>query len=347
MAVLVCGCGRGEVEEGAPALPAWLTEDEDAPAEDTNPSTPSGQASDPGTLPLTLHPGDRFPLRKVVQQELTQASLDGVPQISRSHLELVLAITVDEVRPDRKRLSVRYEHVKYSHEVAGEFVAYDSAAPPAQIPPSVLAYHCLVNNGFAFELGADNQIAGVIGFREFLERCLQHVPPDLRQRVILDIEANAGEKGIADFVDSTIGLLPAGVDKVIGESWDRTRHIGRPLPMQINCVYTLQNLTDGTAEISIAGTITPSTTLGQSAVDDQNLRITVEGGHTQGHCTLFRGTGLPKESRVERHVDMTVHVAGGSEFTQKKRTLTTIESLSAQSPSPVATAVDINTPRFQ
>ncbi len=353
VALMICGCGKAGVDEGEPELPAWLTDSEDEPAADdgtitlASAQTPTAPALDRAQLQLSLTPGDRFPLRKVVEQELKQSSLSGVPQISRSRLELLLAITVEEVQAEYKRLRVRYDRVRYSHEVAGELVEYDSAAPPAQIPQAALAYHGMVNDGFAFEIGADNQIAGVIGFRDFLERCLRHVPADQRQRVMLDIEANSGEKGIADFVDNTIGLLPADVDKVLGDSWEKSRHIGRPIPMQIRTVYTLKGLNDSFADVGISGTITPSTTLGRSAGGDPSVRIVVQGGHSQGHCTLYRDSGLPKESHVERVVDMTVQLAGGLEFTQQKTTVTTVESYPSQSALPVPTATGTNGSRFQ
>ncbi|MGE4003653.1 MAG: DUF6263 family protein [Planctomycetaceae bacterium] len=351
MALALCGCGRSDVDEAEPELPAWLTEDESAAEPESIELAAADSARAPAldraVLQLSLHPGDRFPLRKVVEQELIQASLNGVPQISRSTLELLLAITVEDVQSDRTRLSVRYDRVRYSHEVAGEQVQYDSASPPAHIPEAALAYHGMLNGGFAIDLGADNQIAGVSGFREFLDRCLQHVPADQRQRVMLDIEAKSGENGIADFVDNTIGLLPAAGDKAVGDTWEMARHIGRPIPMLVTTVYTLKGLNDSLADIGVTGTISPSTTLGQSTDSDQGVRIIVQGGSSDGHCTLYRDSGLPKESRIERIVDMTVQLAGGIEFTQQSRTVTTVESYPAQPAAGASRDVESPTPRFQ
>lgn len=350
--VLVTGCGDAGDEAGAPDLPDWLTED-DSPTEfeESTETTPTAPALNRAALQLTLQPGDRFPMRKVVEQELKQASLSGTPQISRSRLELLLAISVEDVQPDHTQMRVTYDRVHYSHEVAGELVEYDSNNPPAQIPQSVMTYHGMLKDGFSFVLGADHQISRVIGFREFIERCLQHVPENQRQRVMLDIEASSGEKGIADFVDNTIGLLPADVDKVLGDTWNKDRHVGKPVPMQIQTTYTLKDLSNGLATVSIGGEITPSTSLGQSA-SNENVRITVKGGHSHGQCIVFLDSGLPKESRVERTVDMTVQMAGGLEFEQQKHTITTVETFPSQSTQPTKTAIqpaphETSGPRFQ
>lgn len=348
-----CGCGGSDVDKGEPQLPAWLTEESspvDAAESETvtqaSATVSHAPAPDGAALQLSLKPGDRFPLRKVVDQELRQASLSGEPQTSRSRLEIQLTLTVEEAEADHTRLNVRYDHVRYSHDVAGESVEYDSQSPPSPVPPAALAYHAMANNGFSFELGPDRQVNRVIGFREFLERCLQHVPPDQRQRVMLDIEANSGEKGLTEFVDHTIGLLPADVDKVLGDSWEKTRHVGRPIPMQINTVYTLQGLNDRFADIGVSGTITPLTALGESAGEDQGLQIIVKGGRTEGHCTIHRDTGLPKESQVTRVVDMVVQT-GGIEFTQQKRTVTTVQSEPVDSTDAAPTTAEATLPRFQ
>lgn len=335
------GCGSDDTDAEM-ELPDWLSETDTDASESAEPPSPTAPALDRAALKLNLNRGDRFPLRKVVEQQLTQSSLDGQPQISRSRLEMMLAITVDDVRDGRTLMRVKYDRVQYSHEVAGELLKYDSAAPPAQIPAPVLAYHGMVNDGFAFWIGPDNQIAELVGFREFVERCLSHISPEGRQQALRDIEASAGEKGIADFVDNTIGLLPYDVDKVLGDSWEKTRHISRPVPMQINTTYTLADFNDETAEVMVGGTITPSTTLGGAGRDGASVRITVTGGSSHGRCLLYRESGLPKESRVERIVDMTVQMSGGIEFDQQKRTTTTVESFPLQT-----VAAGQNGPRFQ
>ena len=344
IALLLCGgCGSDDADSEM-ELPDWLSETDSSTGEDADdqPSTPTAPALDRAELKLTLNPGDRFPLRKVVEQELKQSSLDGQPQISRSRLEMMLAITVDDVHDGRTLMRVKYDRVRYSHEVAGELLEYDSTAPPVKIPAPVLAYHGMVNDGFAFWIGADNQIAELVGFREFVERCLSHTSPQGRQQALRDIEASAGEKGIADFVDNTIGLLPYDVEKVLGDSWEKTRRISRPIPMQIDTTYTLAGFNDETAEVMVGGTITPSTTLAGDGQVDANVRITVTGGRSSGRCVLYRESGLPKESRVERIVDMTVQMAGGVQFDQQKRTTTTVESFPLQT-----MAAGDGAPRFQ
>ncbi|QDU37303.1 hypothetical protein Mal4_16130 [Maioricimonas rarisocia] len=337
-----CGFFGSSEDEAEIELPEWLTEETPAAGPDASavqpaaaqsaaamsavPAVPTAPPQSRARLELKLHPGDRFPLRKVVSQELTQAALNGTPQVSRSQLDLLLAITVKEVTADRTHLGITYDRVRFTQDIGGERIEYDSANPPQQIPPVLQAYHGMVRDGFSFWIGQDNRIVEIVGFQQFLERCLANVPVDRRQQVLLAMEAGTGEKGISDFIDNTIGLLPYNTETSPGDTWRRPRRISRPVPMELNTNYTLTELNDQFAVVQIEGTIAPSTTLGHGADTNPNVRITVKGGSATGQCTLFRDTGLPRESRVTRTVDMKVTMASGIEFDQHKRTETVIEA---------------------
>jgi hypothetical protein len=332
------GCTKtaDDAENVAAELPDWLEEDQaprsrrsknlrserddaeyDSAAQNDRPT-----AERPGKLELKLNPGDRFPLTKTVDVELAQVSQNGPPEISRRKLEFMLLIEVIEKRADRTRLQVRYERVKYSREVAGEKLEFDSRQPPAEIPFAVRMYHDMVRDGFSFWINEENQIVEAEDFRAFLNRCLRNIPEDRRQQAIIEAEGN-GENGITDFIDNSVALLPFGYRKA-GDSWDKTRNVSRPIPMVIRNTYRLEELNDQTALISISGKVGSSTTTGESLTSN-DFRVTVTGGHTNGECTVFRDTGLPRSSRIETLVDMLVQ-AQGVEFRQQQKTVTTIES---------------------
>src|SRR5690606_16904531 len=114
-----------------------------------------------------------------------------------SSLEMLMAITVEDVRPDgRKLFNVRYQRVRYVQEIDGERVEFDSTARPTAIPPEVAPYRRLVDNGFSFWLGPDNRIDDLVGFDEFLKRCVQDVPPARRGEVLAQFARTSSEEGI-------------------------------------------------------------------------------------------------------------------------------------------------------
>jgi uncharacterized protein DUF6263 len=286
-----------------------------------------------GELELKLKVGDRFPLTKRVEQRLTQADGQGV-SVYRSLTEMLLSLSVEEVRDGNKLLSVRYHRVRYGQDIAGKKVEYASDSPQQTIPPEALAYAGLHENGFSFWIGPDNRVKELVGFADFLQRCVRNVPPQHRQSVLAQLEGTHSENDLANFVDDGIGLLPysdnpnhPAVAVKVGSAWDlKPRLSERPVPMQINTRCVLKDLTDSSAEISLIGKIAGDVAPVVVRDGNREMRVFVKGGHCSGTCRIDRRTGLPTNSQVNRYLEMTVQMADGSEIQQRKETLTTINS---------------------
>jgi hypothetical protein len=347
LTLLAAGCfGSGEETVDAELSPDMPVAAQPAPA-----PKPAGKAAAPvatapalPALALNLKTGDRFPLRKVVEQELTQPSADNTLATSRSRLELLLSLVVEEIKdpatlaeddPRRgfKRFSVRYHRVRFERQLSDHTVRYDSATPPARIPAEALGYHGLVNNSFQFWMDADNQIKEMIGFEAFLDRCLEPVPEDRRSQVRALLAANSGADGIANFVDDSLGILPREAVRE-GDQWTRSRNVIQPVPMRVDTRYTLRSVAPGVADVEIVGSIYPSLTFRPSETAEQDLSLNIVGGQVFGTCQVDRRSGLPIESRLQQEMKMRVRIAGGIEFDQRKITTTTVNLFQTQSTPP-------------
>ena len=290
----------------------------------------------PTKLTLNLNEGDRFPLIKTVQQEVSQTSLQGVSK-STSEVELYFAITVEEIRDDQKRLGVTYSRVKYSHNLEGETVRYDSNKPTGSIPQAALPYHGMVNNGFSFWIGPDNQIIDIVNFNDFLQNCLRDVPHDQRDNLMQTLLASSSQDGIANFVDDSIALLPydatspdKGSTVSVGDHWQRERTVPQPLPMKVSHTYTLKSVNDSVAEIDVIGTISPTAATTADASGQQAVQVAVRDGNMYGTCKIDVATGLPIQSQIDQYINMNVTMKGGISFDQRKRTLTTVRAFPQQ-----------------
>ncbi len=324
-----CGCGwnssEPKVEDGVVGLADPLTSRE---------ADPQKFNSRPTELTLKLSPGMRIPLRKTVQQELSQSSIKGVKK-STSQLELMMAITVDEVRDQDKKFDVQYSRVKYSQNFDNQFVSFDSADPHSQVPIAAIPYQGMVNNGFAFWIGQDNQIKEIIGYEQFLNRCLERVPTEHRDSMMLKIAASSQHDGLANFIDDTIGLLPYdekaeknGTMVTVGYTWKRRRYLNQPLPLTVEQTYTIKEINDKVAYLDMTGSVLPTTSLSKETYDGFNVQI--RGGHSFGQCTIDLATGLPTSSQVDQHIDMLVAIEGGITFEQRKHILTTVTAYPPQ-----------------
>lgn len=287
-----------------------------------------------GQLRFTLRPGAKFPLQKTVEQTLVQQLKDG-KAISRSRLFTRFAISVDSEEIGKRRLSVRYDRVRYSQDMLGKKLEYDSANPGEQVPPEALLYHGMINNGFSFWLSDDNRVLDVEGMPEFLQRCARFVPDARRQQAMQQALANSEDESFANFVDDSIGLLrfnkdAPGRETLVkeGDEWSRNRKLTNPVPMALDTTYHLVSLTDKMAKIDVLGRIVPMrvASLGPENQRQSESEILLKDGHTAGVCDIDRETGLPIHSRIERNFAMRVRLADKSEFDQHKRVVTTVES---------------------
>lgn len=288
-------------------------------------------------LELNLAVNQRFPMIKTVEQTLSQASTSGITH-SKSKLELILALTVEEIKDDgRKRFKVLYTGVKYSHNIAGQQVHYDSNRPSGPVPPDVQAYERLVKNGFSFWIGPDNKIVELVGFDDFIKRCLQNTPPDQRETVLAKISESSGDDGIANFIDDSIGLLPYNIDENhkggairVGETWTKIRRLTQPIPMIMKTEYTLRELDEKTAIINVAGDIAATKISSPLNQNGKNVQLYIRGGKSFGSCLIDRKTGLPLKSQIDRFLETTVRLANGREFEQQKQIVTTIRAFPHQ-----------------
>lgn len=286
-----------------------------------------------GELELKLNVGDRFPLMKKIEQRLTQGDGAGGMLVNRSLVEMMLSLVVEEVRDGNKRLSVRYHRVHYGHNIAGRQVEYDSESGKP-VPTEALVYAGLKDNGFSFWIGPDNRVVELVGFPEFLQRCVQNVPPAYRDAVMRQLEGTHSDDGLANFVDDGIGLLPYGNDPnhpavaiKVGAAWElKPRRTEGPIPMSVSTRCVLKSLTDTSAEIGLIGNIGGSTTPVTVQDGTRSMQVLIKGGHCAGSCTVDRRTGLPTQSEVNRYMEMTVKLPDGSEIPQRKEVLTSITS---------------------
>ena len=294
------------------------------------PNDPQNQSQ---RFELKLEPGDRFPMIKTITQRLTDSS-NAQTQESKSHLKLWLTMSVEKVQEDgMKLMHVRYHRVAYSQDVGGKKIEYhsDQGANP-NLPMDVMVYAGMVNNGFSFWLGADNKIQHTVNFTEFLKNCIRNVPAAHQQSLLTALLQTAGDNGIANFVDDSIGLLPYSTSNKdvlvhVNETWSRNQHIKGGLPMQLQTNYTLNHLEGGTAEIDIQGKITPTLTQSNNV---KNGEIQLVSGKVLGRCSIARKTGLPLRSEVQRILTLAVAGPQGKPVMKNKTITTTIETFANQ-----------------
>jgi hypothetical protein len=317
----------GHADTSAPSNTQTVSATADAPS-----AAPTAQSGQGTSLELRLNRGDRFPLIKTIEQTLIQRS-DQFPATAHTQLDLTMAISVRDASPEAILMHVDYSRVRYSHDINGHRIVFDSDTHQGSVPEDVVPYAGMVGNGFSFWLGRNNQIKELVDYREFLQQCVRNVPVERRQTLLSEISTRFGDDGVANFVDDTIGLLPynSSVDPqsatqvLPGDVWKRERRLMQPIPIYMTSTYRLVNITDTTAEIDITGRIAS----GETFVDSNNTTgaaVRILGGQSLGSCLVDRATGLPLELKRTRFLNMQVKTEDGTVVSQDKQIVTTIRS---------------------
>ncbi len=293
---------------------------------------PLNEAGKGERLALNLKTGERFPLIKEVVQTVYQSGQGG-DRRSQSKLNIKIVLTMLEhpvqgPHAGEYLFEVKYHGVKYEQNLLGKTLAYNSEDATGAVPAELQTYQNLIGNGFSFWLKENNQIGELVGFEEFLKRCLGGAEGLDQAEAKNLIASTTGTEGFANFVDDSIGLLPPTAIRM-GDTWSIDRQVLQPIAMKISSRYSLTSLDESSAEISILGQVSP---IASVSTDSQNrpLNVVVEGGQVFGSCTIDRRSGLPVHSQVNQEISMRVKLADQPEFRQRKQSITTIRAFPQQ-----------------
>lgn len=319
LSLLLLGCGwlDDESEEAEGELPVPLSIDEmlDADAE-----TQTG---------FQLQVGERFPLKKTVDQRLVQGGIQ-----SHSRLELWLQIGVAEHDGDQTRLEARFLDVRYEHQIGDQRVAFDSRSVTGMEHVETRAYRGLVNNQFSFWIDADHQFVRLDeDFQTFLEQCVAGVPASQRDAAYSRHSTHLGRRQLTSFLDESIGVLPAGDLREL-QQWTRPLTLPEPLPDSVELTCTLRTLKDKSAVVELSAMIpsAPAQPVFVRGRQQPAVTLQVLGGQCRGECLVDRETGLPLNSRQELLLDLVAILPDGSRLPQQKTITTRVEAFPETAP---------------
>jgi hypothetical protein len=315
-------------------------DEEDVTSEELLPKT-SQKKSGTDSFPKI---GDRFPLSKIIENRLTQSDNEG-SHISSSRAEIMMSLVIDNILADgRKQITVRYHQIRYEQEIQGNRIAYSSDQPPELAPKEALLYSGLVNNGFSFWIGSNNKVIELIGFNDFLQRCLRNVPAQHMAATQRQLESTSGEGSIANFIDDSIGMIPydsnlkhPDISLQPGAVWEpEPQTCETPIPMVTNHRCILKELAPNSAELLLTGRISGSANPMVIHNPDGDFKVLIKGGHSTGTCRIDRKSGFPTDSRIQRSVEFVMELPDGERIHQIKETLTTLAALVEAPPRPVS-----------
>lgn len=282
--------------------------------------------------PSALRVGESFPMLRSVTQTLTQNLPDG-RKVTHSTLQAMLTLRIEELTADgRRRIGVRFDRVRYMSELGDEPIDFDSGLPQAGLPAEAQPYRGLAENGFSFWTAPNGAVLELVGYGDFLRRCVRDVPPDQHDRVLQNLAGLESGEALATLVDDGLALIAPSADTsapAAGNQWLYRRRMIRPVSVLLDARCTVAAVNEPSVEIDMAGTLNPAAAYEQLG-DREPVQVSARGGRSVGHVTIDRRTLLPLQSRVEHYVDMLVQPPDGEPFEQRKHIVTSLQALPTQ-----------------
>jgi hypothetical protein len=279
-----------------------------------------------------LSEGEQKFYRRIVEQKLhEQPGL--VAERVWERVELMMSLTVREADADTAWIEVAFHEVRYQHELGSRRIVYDSRSQ-AEIPPEVLVYSGLKDNGFAFQVDASNRVVDVRDFDKFLNQCYRSARQADRREAMLNLgqhAADSRERTMAamSFLDESIALLPVGklaaggLESHIGSKWEQSSFRSLRVPTEEKLELGLIHVSGDVAHFKLSGTIAPLEPNGTLSQD--GIRSRVIGGTLTGSCAIETRTGLPQSSSIQRTIDLELASSGTAPVVMRKSVLTTLE----------------------
>ena len=276
------------------------------------PLNPAGPTDGPFKLSLKVTPGDRIPLRKVVDTTLTQTRGGGVGDAHRTRTEIDLTLTAEDVQPLQARWGVRYDRVRVTRTMDGQEMVFEAAPGVLQATDDVeaRAYQAMTQAGFAFAVDGTNRVVSLDGFDRFLAACLGGVFPSQTRA---DPAA-----AVAEFVDPAVGVLPFRTELVLGQQLRVPASVDAPLSMQWREQVTVDAM--GPQTVTLSGTANVP------AAQAAGVPVEVLGGSIRFEAVLFRDSGLPQSARRTETIQMLARLSSGEAVPQTKTTVTTVQA---------------------
>ena len=262
-------------------------------------------------LALRLAKGARYEVSLKADQFVSQTVM-GVAQDVRQAIATDYAVTVEDVdSKGNTTLGFIYERiaVRISSPLGG--MEYDSAAPPADVPPGLSAYAAIIGKGFAITVTPDLKISRVTGIDELLASILEPfaaLDEQTRQSVEKMLREEFGEDAIRQTVEQSFRIYPDGPVGV-GEQWSRTMRLRAGFPMILETTYTLAARKDGLATLAVRGAIRSDPESPDLEIGPMKLRVDLNGAQT-GTTQVDEKTGWTMHSEVAQEVTGEMKMAG-------------------------------------
>jgi hypothetical protein len=274
----------------------------EAPTLTPDSSAGSSPSSEPITLRLQLQAGETYRIQLLTRQQIIQ-NLEGQQFETVQTLGIQYSYGVTEVDSEGNTwMDLLYERVILEQDTVLGEVKYDSADPPAEIPPEAQGLSALVGLGFSLRMSPRGEVLETRGEDELVEQmiaALQISDPAAREQMETTLRQQYGGEGLENQLRDTVVQFPEGPLRV-GDSWSITTETFALTTLTVEATYTLRGFDEQTARIDVRSSFTTADSM--EMLDFGLFQIGyVLAGVQEGTMLVNLQTGL---SDIQLHQDL-------------------------------------------
>ena len=284
------------------------------------------------TIRLRYRFPDAEPIRtRVTTETESTQTVQGMTQTMRQTTSMDFSMAVTGRTPEGD-VHVRhlYEAVRVTSESPMGNFTYDSADPPASLPPALQAYGAMVGASFDMTVSPEGRVTAFTGLDAMMDRMLtgMELPPGpAGDMVRKSLEDQFGDDAMAEFMKSVLTPFP---DRplTVGDTWTQVSHASFGIPLTHETSFTLRSVENGVALFETVGTFrTDSTSVQTMGTMIQRFTLV---GYAAGTLEVNVSDGQLVRGRTEGNMEGSVAITGPMgemKIPMKTRTVTTTETI--------------------
>jgi hypothetical protein len=265
-------------------------------------------------LKLNLKQGDTFYLNNNIDQTITQY-ISGVEMIIHQNSTYSNKYQVIEVLPNNDyNIMVTYKRVAHKQNSSFSNINYDSDNPNAEITEDTYTFAALRNQSFSFICNPKGKVSSINGMDAIITKLIASNPKTLNEEEKTELKARFkaefGDDTMKATLTDLLSVYPQN-EIAIGEKWLKTSSINTGIGMTIDYTFTLNNIEDSIAKVSIDATLTPKTDTKPIKYNGSEMSYNMKGTQT-GDLTLDMTSGLTKTCRLTQNMKGKMTMSGGT-----------------------------------
>ena len=243
------------------------------------------------TLKMNLTPGNRYMQSAIVNSKMEQGGQSATTMVQMDYL---YAVSAGE-GTDRK-INVTYDRINMDMNRPGSKMSYDSKKDSVTLTNPISMVGELTGKSFTMVVSETGEVKSVTGAAEMLNSMADSSNP-ITIAIRNQLAQQYNDSTIRSTMQQSLDVYP---DKPVhpGDKWNKALHIssGGVVGVTCNTEYTLNEVTNGTAHISISASLSGNT-------NTPGGRIVISGTET-GTMNMDVPTGLVSEMKMHQDLKM-------------------------------------------